>query len=199
MTNVNPERAPDELAELGRLATIGRLTGGALHEIANPLLALTGTLELLQGHVDPEARDRLELARGTAEEIAEIVRALQAFARDRHLPEADVEVAAAVDGAVALVRRLSAVRDVEIEVAHGAGRRVRARPGAVAHVLVALLLDALAALPDGGTVEVRSAAEGVSVRPSEPSGVALEALRAAASGFGADVETGAGGARLVLV
>ena len=67
--------------ELRLLATLGRLTRGALHELANPLVALLGSAELALGEVEPGTRlhDRIALTQRTGAEVVEIVRALQAF------------------------------------------------------------------------------------------------------------------------
>lgn len=137
-------------------ATLGRLTRGALHEIANPLLALGGSAELALADAAPGSKlhDRLLTVRQTSQEIVEIVRALQAFARAQHEPVRRIELAAAADAAVALVRRVSAVRDVELAVRREAEPVVEAAPGAVAAALVDLLLDGLAAAERDGTVEL---------------------------------------------
>jgi len=128
------------------LRTLGRLTRGALHEIANPLLALVGSAEFALADARPGTKlhSRLELVQHTGEEIAEIVRALQRFTREQDAPAARIGLADAAEDAVALVRRVSAVRDVELTVRREAQPEVFAAPGALASALVDLLLDGLA-------------------------------------------------------
>jgi signal transduction histidine kinase len=144
------------------LATLGRLTRGALHEIANPLLALVGSAEfaLADAETGTKQHGRLELVHQTGLEIAEIVRALQRFARDQHLPPTRLALADSADTAVVLVRRVSAVRDVELAVRREAEPEVVAAPGAVSSALVDLLLDGLAGAERGDTVEVVVSHEG---------------------------------------
>lgn len=139
------------------LATLGRLTRGALHEIANPLLALVGTAELALGDAEPGTKlyDRLVLMQGTGQEITEIVRALQGFAREQSAPPTAVALADSAEAAVTLVRRVSAVRDVELAVRRESSATVAiAAPGEVACALVELLLDGLADAARGDTVEL---------------------------------------------
>lgn len=148
------------------LRTLGRLTRGALHEIANPLLALVGSAEfaLADAPSGTKLHSRLELVQRTGEEIAEIVRALQGFARQQSVPPVRLALADAAESAVALVRRVSAVRDVELTVRRESEPEVVAPPGAVASALVDLLLDGLAGAERGDTVELvvsRSGAEAV--------------------------------------
>lgn len=138
------------------VATLGRLTRGALHEIANPLLALVGTAELALTETEPgsKLRDRLETVRATGDEIATIVRALQAFARQRHDPPRRISLADAADDAVALVQLVAAAPDVRISARREAEPRVHESPADVSGALVGLLLDAVTALEGGGVVEL---------------------------------------------
>jgi C4-dicarboxylate-specific signal transduction histidine kinase len=194
----------DELAALAWLATIGRLAGGTLHEIANPLLALTGTAELLLDEIEPGTRvaTRLALVHSTGNEIGEVVRTLGGFARERHLPEADVSLVEAVSEAAALVRRLSAVKDIEIEEVYGADAVVHARRAALKQVVVSLLLDGLAARPESGTVRVAAGAEDgravVTVSGARPQGLAREALETVARGFGGELALDERGTRFAV-
>lgn len=125
------------------LHTLGRLTRGALHEIANPLVALVGTAELALGEVEPGSKlhDRIALTRRTGAEIAEIVKALQAFVRQQGEPPAEVSVGEAAADAIALVSRVMPIHDRELTTSGDA--RVVAAPGELRRQLVELLLDAL--------------------------------------------------------
>lgn len=125
------------------LHTLGRLTRGALHEIANPLVALVGSAELALGEIEPGSKlyDRIALTRRTGAEIAEIVKALQAFVRQQGEPPAEVSVGEAAADAIALVARVMPVHDRELTTSGDA--RVVAAPGELRRQLVELLLDAL--------------------------------------------------------
>ena len=100
------------------------------------------------------------MVQSTGEEIAEIVRALQAFARQQSAPPERLALADAAEAAVALVRRVSAVRDVELVVRRESEPEVVAAPGAVASALVDLLLDGLSGADRGDTVELVVSREG---------------------------------------
>ncbi len=151
MSDTTP-RGPDERA----LAVLGRLTRGVLHEISNPLLALTGSAELALADLEQgsKLRDRLETVQQTGQEITEIVRALQRFVRSQHEEATRVGLADAAAEAVALVRRVVPLGDVSLDVRVDGEPEVVARPGLVAATLVGLLLDGLAAAGDHGAVEL---------------------------------------------
>jgi len=147
-----PTRGPDERA----LAVLGRLTRGALHEISNPLLALTGSAELALADREqgPKLRGRLEIVQQTGQEITEIVRALQGFVRTQHEEATRLGLADAAAEAVTLVRRVVPLGDVTLDVRADDEPEVVEPPGAVAAALVGLLLDGLAAAGGHGSVEL---------------------------------------------
>lgn len=131
----NPDSRP--------LETLGLLTRGALHQIANPLLALAGTAELALSEAEPgtKAHERLALIHRTSLEISEIVRALQAFVRLHAEPAAEVSVGTAAAEAIELVEKVVPTRGRELR-ARGDARTV-ARPGELRGSLVRLLVEAL--------------------------------------------------------
>lgn len=145
-------RTTDDL----HLMTLGRLTRGALHELANPLLALVGTAEFALADAEPgtKLRERVETVHTTALEIAAIVRALQAFARQRHEPARRLSLGGAAGDAVELVRLVAAAPDVEIVARAEADPRVHESPAEVSAALVGLLLDALSAGERDGRIEL---------------------------------------------
>ena len=146
--------------ETRALATLGRLTRGALHELSNPLVAMLGSAELALGETEPGTKlhDRIALTHRTGAEVVEIVRALQAFLRLQAEPAEALSVGAAAADAVALVARVLPTHNVELS-AHGDAGAV-AGPGEMRRRLVELLLDALDD-PDRGDVIELVVGEGV--------------------------------------
>ncbi|MBI4172280.1 MAG: hypothetical protein HY511_05930 [Actinobacteria bacterium] len=186
-----------DLVEVGRLAALGRLTPGALHEIANPLVALLGTAELLllDAERGTKAAERLELVVDTAREISAIVRALQAHSRDRVAPRGPIALDRLVAETVELVRRTSAVRDVALEEVRAEVEvPVEGLAGGLKQVVVTLILNALEAQGGGGKVTVATAgAEGsatatVTVTGGRGSGLGLGACAAVARAHGGELE-----------
>ena len=184
-----------DLVEVGRLAALGRLTPGALHEIANPLVALLGTAELLLLDVErgTKSAERLELVVDTAREISAIVRALQTYSRDRAAPRGPIALDRLVAETVELVRRTSAVRDVALEeVRAEVDVPVEGLPGGLKQAVLTLILNALEAQGGGGKVTVATAgAEGsatVTVTGGRGSGLGLDACAAVARAHGGGLE-----------
>jgi two-component system sensor histidine kinase PilS (NtrC family) len=155
----------DDPFEAARLRTLGRLLPGVLHELANPLLALGGTLELLVEEVEPGTTTarRLELVRHTSDELAGLVRSLQRLARERFEPEREIQLGPFVAETASLVHRFSAAPDAEVDVQTAGAGSVRARPAALRQVLFDALLDALEGAAPGQPVAVRVKGACVSV------------------------------------
>lgn len=194
-----------ELVETGRLAALGRLTPGALHEIANPLVALLGTAELLLLDADPgtKSAERLGLVLDTGREISAIVRALQTYSRDRAAPHGPLALDRLVAETIELVRRTSASPNVALEeVRTGFEVPVEGLPGELKHAVLTLILNALEAQSDGGKVTVATAeADGsatVTVTGGRGSGLGLDACAAIARSHGGGLEGDASAAVLRL-
>jgi two-component system NtrC family sensor kinase len=145
---------PYDADQTRALATLGRLTRGALHEISNPLVALIGSTELALGDAEPGTKlhDRLSLAHRTGTEIVEIVRALQAFVRLQAEPPQELSVGLEAAEAVALVGRVLPAHDVELSARGDA--TVVAAPGELRGRLVELLTTALDDPDRGATIEL---------------------------------------------
>jgi C4-dicarboxylate-specific signal transduction histidine kinase len=148
--------ADDDALEAQRLVVLGRLLPGALHELANPVLALRGTVELLLQERDPaSARDRLEVVAGMTGEIEDVVRTLQRLAREGAEPRTAVALATFVDDTAAVTRRFTSAKDVALDVRASGSATVEARPGRLRTALLGSLLDALASAGPKGRVELR--------------------------------------------
>lgn len=145
---------PPDAEDTRALATLGRLTRGALHELSNPLVALLGSAELALADAEPGTKlhDRILLTQRTGAEVVEIVRALQAFIRLQSQPPEQLSVGAAAADAVALVTRVSPTHDVELRSSGDA--TVVAAPGEIRRRLVELLVAALDAPGRGPVIEL---------------------------------------------
>lgn len=140
--------------EVRALATLGRLTRGALHQISNPLVAMIGSAELALGDAEPGSKlhDRLSLTKQTGSEIVAIVRALQAFVRLQAEAEQELSVGDAAVAAVALVALVLPTHEVELAARGDA--TVVAAPGELRRQLVELLVTALEDPNRGTAVEL---------------------------------------------
>lgn len=139
--------------EAQRRETLGRLVPGALHELANPVLALRGTVELLLQEADP-SRERLDVIAAMAREIESVVTALQRLAREAVEPSTTIPLAAFVEDTAAVARRFTSAKDVALQVHTSGAESVEARPAALRTALLGPLLEALASAGPNGRVAI---------------------------------------------
>ena len=140
-----------------KMAAIGRLAGGVAHDFNNNLTAILGHLELLALVDDPEdRRASLQEASVAAHQAARTVKQLLAFARKERMVLAPQDGAEILEGLVALTRRLIPV-SVALKVEPGTGRQdFLADRAQLMSALINLVVNAVDAMPGGGTVTLSS-------------------------------------------
>jgi signal transduction histidine kinase len=148
---------PEELARAGKLVALGELTPGVAHELNNPLFAVLGLVDFLLAESEPGSRAhrRLTVVHETAEEMRGILRALIDFAREPGGRIGPVELVETVRETVALVRRTTFAKDVELMERLGTGPVVvQGSRNELRQCVIHLLANACAVLKNGGTVTV---------------------------------------------
>lgn len=136
------------------LRTLGLLTRGLLHELANPLVALVGSAELAIADAEPGSKlhDRIALTHRTGSEIAGIVRALQAFIRLQDEPVRELSLREEAAAAIELVSTVLPLRDHALSASGDAV--VTGAPGPVRLQLVELLAAAIERVDPGAAIEL---------------------------------------------
>ena len=154
------QRAQDELIRAEKLRALGQMSAGIAHDLNNMLAAILGQVELLRMRAqDPEDRESLRMLETAATDGAQVVRRLQDFARQRaRSPLAPVDLAEVVTEALEITRprwQDELHRDgriVEIQ-RHVAGvPPILGYAPEVREVLTNLILNAVDAMPQGGTL-----------------------------------------------
>ena len=178
--------AQQQLVKAEKLATVGQLTAGIAHEVNNPIAVIQGNLDLLRELLGPEGAARvapeLKLVDEQIERMRLIVTRLLQFAR----PTEYAGYVEAVDTAMALADCLVLAGHQINRVGVRVQRDCRARrlPAInrqeLQQVLVNLIVNALHAMPDGGTLrlateDVGSDAVDITVADSGP-GLAPQVL-----------------------
>jgi len=153
-------RMQQELRRHERLATLGQLSAGVAHEIRNPLAGIGTSAQVLLKRFEPRD-DRARFVHVILDEVARldrIVTSLLQYARPRTPELRSSTLIACVDKVVALAADQIQQANVELEVE--VAPRLPALyidPDLVTQVLLNVTLNAVQAMPDGGTLryEVR--------------------------------------------
>jgi two-component system cell cycle sensor histidine kinase/response regulator CckA len=147
-------RLEEELRRAHRLESIGRLAGGIAHDFNNLLAAMMGSLELLEEHCPPTAREDLGTIRHCTARARDLTRQLLAFARKQPAAYQNIDLSAMVSEVERMLERLVGT-EIELVISSSDRVHVRADPSLIEQVLVNLVVNAREAMPNGGLVEVR--------------------------------------------
>lgn len=147
------------MKEHEKLVTIGRLVATIVHEINNPLEAVSNLIYLLNSNqsLDPAAREYVEMARREIDRVVQITRQTLNFYREASQP-VDVKPAELLDEVFSLYARKLETKSINIRRDYRYGGTIRVLPGELRQVFANLIGNAMDAMPNGGTITVRTRA-----------------------------------------
>jgi signal transduction histidine kinase len=154
------EQSQLQLAQSEKLAATGRLAATLAHEINNPLQAISNCLQLmLNFELDPEERrETVQLAETEVERLGEIVTRTLDFARRPQQTMKPVHLNEIVDQVLALADKYLQHRHIALERDLPDLLPILANPGELSQVFLNIVLNAVDAMPEGGTLRVVSRA-----------------------------------------
>ena len=146
-----------ELRQAQKLEAIGRLAGGIAHDFNNLLVVIRGYSDVLVGRLEGEELHAARQIDAAAERAMVFTRQLLAFSKRQALRLEPIDLNEVVAATLALVER-SIGADVEIDLrldrALGATLGDRSE---LTNALLNLVINAHDAMPDGGTLRIRTA------------------------------------------
>jgi PAS domain S-box-containing protein len=148
----------DQLRAAQRMDAVGRLAGGVAHDFNNLLTAIVGYASLLLADLPEDDLRRPDVLAITsaADSATVLVRQLLAFGRRQMLRPEEVDLSTVSERVSPMLRRLIGEHiELRTELAPGLPA-VRADPGQLEQVVVNLVVNARDAMPDGGTVTIRT-------------------------------------------
>jgi two-component system sensor histidine kinase PilS (NtrC family) len=143
-----------------RLAGVGQLAADLAHEIRNPLAAISGSIQVLEGSLprtqDDETRKLIGIAVREADRLNALITDFLRFARPA---PANPEPTSVATVAEEVLRMFDAVCPASVHVSLDVPRdlHVRADEGQLRQLLWNLFLNAVQAMPEGGALDVTAA------------------------------------------
>ena len=157
----NLRQAQRQLMMSEKLAAIGELTAGVAHEINNPVAVIQGNLDVMREVLGPEAdavSTEIRLIDEQVNRIRLIVTKLLQFARPGDFAGyvEGVDIAAVFADCLILSRHHLVRRSVKVVQDYTATCSVQVNRHELQQVLINLIVNAVQAMPDGGTLTLAS-------------------------------------------
>jgi signal transduction histidine kinase/ActR/RegA family two-component response regulator len=165
------ERIREQFSQIEKLSALGELASGVAHDFNNTLAGILGRAQLLQRTNDPEKLRRgLEIIIKTAEDGARTVKRIQDFARQRR--DHDFTLIS-VDHILQDVSEITRPRwkdyaeasniHINLNLRISSNSMVKGDDSELREVLVNMVLNAVDAMPQGGTLSLATRNTGDSV------------------------------------
>jgi two-component system cell cycle sensor histidine kinase/response regulator CckA len=152
------KRLEDQIRQAQKMEAVGRLAGGIAHDFNNLIQAVLGYTNLMLVRLPPADpnRDTVEQIEKAADRAASLTSQLLAFSRKQVLkPKVFCLNNSVADMTKLLQRLIGANIQLRTELADPIGF-VRADPGQVEQVILNLCVNARDAMPQGGSLKLRT-------------------------------------------
>ena len=154
------ENTQEQLLRSEKMAAIGQLTASIAHEVNNPIAVIQGNVDLLHELLDTDSASKvhpeLKLIDEQIERMRLIVTKLLQFARPTEYAGYVEAVAAdaAIEECLVLVAHLLAKTRIDLQRDYRATCHVAINRQELQQVVVNLLVNAIQAMPEGGTLKL---------------------------------------------
>ena len=155
-----------ELIQSQKMQAVGTLAAVVAHEIRNPLGAISNYVYILEEQLLPKAittetEEKTEIRaviggiRRLVERSETVIRNLLDFSRDKAPNISSFLLRDVIEQILLLVGKTAQKKKVQINVSGPETVQVTSDSGAMQHILFNLVLNAIDAFEDGGTVEIK--------------------------------------------
>jgi signal transduction histidine kinase len=153
-----------QLFQSDKLATIGTLAAGLVHEIKNPLTAIKGFSQLIDKAFDERDKEAIKEYEGIMtrqlDRIGEIVEKLLNLSKPGKLEKQKIDVNSVLEDIIKLVGKQASSHQVQIVKELRPVSGITADPGQLTQAFLNLILNGIQAMPSGGTLEIKTRTTG---------------------------------------
>jgi C4-dicarboxylate-specific signal transduction histidine kinase len=158
-SNASLQLAQQQLVKSEKLAAIGQLTASIAHEINNPIAVMQGNLDLMRDTLGSQAvpvKAELKLLDEQVERMRLIVTQLLQYARPTEYAGyvETLDLNQTVHDCLVLVAHLLVQTRIEVVLELKATQRVGFNRQELQQVIINLLINAIQAMPQGGTLRL---------------------------------------------
>jgi PAS domain S-box-containing protein len=174
------EQTREALFRSQKMEAVGQLTGGIAHDFNNILSVILGNVELLRlqlqrskRRINPQIEELIEAIIRASLHGKELTSHLLAFSGRRMLNPQPCEINRLVDGMVRLLgRTLGESIEIRTELNAGAGVAL-VDPSALEAAVLNIALNARDAMPEGGTIVIRTTGAEITEPPAGDTDLAI--------------------------
>ena len=150
----------EQLVQSRKLASIGTFTSGIAHELNNPLNNISITAEALMLNysdiLSKEISEMIDDIMSQADRASQVVKNLLEFSRTERAGLKDLDIRVLLERTLGLVKNQLIVGHVRIEKDFSPDLAIiRGKQQDLQQAFVNILLNAMQAMPDGGTITIR--------------------------------------------
>ena len=163
--NLNSERSAldagmlEQLVSSERLAELGRISAGIVHELNTPLSVIASAAQLIlrEDELSPFTREMVERIGEEAHRLSSLVRGVLTFVRQDERKEGESDLSQVVREVMALLHYEARKRSVAVvEELDFTLPSVAVESNVLKQILINLIMNALQAMSDGGTLHLRT-------------------------------------------
>ena len=160
--NQDLEMSLEQLKRADRLSAVGELSAGLAHEIRNPIASIEGAIDVLERNRDDVERreeEFLGIIKKECRRVDRLLSDLLDFGRPREPQRLTVNVSEIIDSVVTLANSVAERQNVRLLTSVSSNPTVYVDPAQIQQVILNLTLNAIQAMPQGGTVTLASRAQ----------------------------------------
>ena len=188
----------EQLRKSDTLNVVGQLAAGIAHEIRNPMTALKGFIQLLQGSIGNDCEQHnmyFHVIMSELKRIESIITEFLVLAKPQAIHYERGDVAKIMQETVDLLSVQATMHNIQIEATYEQVPLIYCEPKQLKQVFINILKNAIEVMPNGGTitVSVSRVEEGIRIAiRDEGSGIPKEKIKKLGEPFYTTKERGTG-------
>ncbi|WP_461201386.1 PAS domain S-box protein [Anoxybacillus sp. TBDG-1] len=188
----------EQLRKSDTLSVVGQLAAGIAHEIRNPMTALKGFIQLLQGSIGNDSEQYnmyFHVIMSELKRIESIITEFLVLAKPQAIHYDQSDIAKIMQETVDLLSVQATMHNIQIEATYERVPLIYCEPKQLKQVFINILKNAIEVMPNGGTITVSVAHVGDDIRIAirdEGSGIPKDKIKKLGEPFYTTKERGTG-------